>query len=252
MVNSSRNDASGSCRSKDRQVWRSTVGLSTPTLPSPASGGGKIQTSRTTKTESEVAGAPGCAGGGKHRIGLRDGAATMFLDEPGLLERAESVAAEVHRRQIRGAELQVGIVGAALAGRTGRPTVQLVVSVVPRGKGVANAKHQPPLLRVTTAGQRRGHVDQPQPDAVIDARLRLTRVGQQEAEGLVDRSRLGGYAGDQVDIDEVSPESRVGIRAGCDQVSYAKHTDRAHCVPIHFDAIERKSSRLAVDLVHHP
>src|ERR1700693_4937266 len=90
--------------------------------------------------ELEVARTPGRAVAGKHRIGPRHGAAVQFLHPPGLVKRVESIAAEVRGGQVGRAELQVGIVGAALADRIGRPAVQLVVSVVPRGKGVANAK----------------------------------------------------------------------------------------------------------------
>src|SRR5437879_13406071 len=104
-----------------------------------------------------------------------------LLDATGLVEGAESIAAEIDRSQVGGAELQVGIIGAALTGRVCRPTVQLVVSVVPRTERVANAKHQPPLDGIAAARQRPRDVDQPQPEAILDPRPRLTGVGQQEA-----------------------------------------------------------------------
>src|SRR5467141_2528271 len=101
-----------------------------------------------------------------------------FLDATSLVEGAESIAAEIDRPQVGGTELQVGIVAAALAGRVCRPTVQLVVSVVPRTERVADAKHQPRFDGIAAALQRPRDVDQPQPDAILDARPRLTGVGQ--------------------------------------------------------------------------
>src|SRR2546430_117516 len=140
-----------------------------------------------------------------------------FRDAPGFVERGEWMAAEIARRQIGGAELQVGIVGAALAGRVCRPTVQLVVSLVPRTERVADAKPQPPLDGIAAARQRPRDVDQPQPDAILDARPRLTRVGQQEAQRLIDRSHLRGDAGDHVHLEDVPPEGRISVSGGSDQ-----------------------------------
>src|SRR3984893_1341521 len=65
-------------------------------------------------------------------------------------------------------------------------------------------------------------------------------------------SKQPGGAGDQVHFEEVSPERRVGVGVGGDQVPYAKHTDRTHRVPIHFDPIEGKPSWTALDLVDNP
>src|ERR1700693_5006142 len=240
-VNSSRNDASGSCRSNDRQVWRSTQRLSTPHPALP----------RKRERGSKMARTPGRAVGGKHYIGPHHGATTEFLNSPRLVERAEAVAAEVDGGQVGGAELQVGVVAAALAGRIRRPTVELVVSLVPWTKRVANAKHEPPLRRITPAGQRRRYVDQPEPDAILDARLRLTGVGQQESQRLIHRSHLCCYAGNQVHLEDVAPQRRIGVSRGGDQRIQPQRAVGTPLVPLQFHSVDGKSSRLTVSLIHH-
>src|ERR1700688_4168681 len=206
---------------------------------------------RRRQRESEMARTPWRAVGGKHGIGARHSPAMKLLDAPGLVERVESIAAEVDGGQVGGAELQVGVVGAALTGRIRRPTVELVVSLVPWTKRVANAKNQPPLRRVTPAGQRRRYVDQPEADAILDARLRLTGVGQQEPQRLIHRSHLCSYAGNQVDLEDVPPQRRIGVSGSGDQRIQSQRAVGTPLVPLQFHSVDGKSSRLAVGLIHH-
>ena len=74
-----------------------------------------------------------------------------FVNPPRLVERAKTIPPEVGCRQVGHAELEVGVVGAALARRIRRPTVELVMSVVPRTKRVANA------ILALNEGARRGN-----------------------------------------------------------------------------------------------
>src|SRR5256885_10011050 len=91
-TNSSRTEASGSCRSKDRQVSRSTTGIIEPVA---------------CRCGLKVAGAPGGAIGREHGVGTGDAAGANFVDTSRCLERAEPIAAQIEGSQVGHIQLQV-------------------------------------------------------------------------------------------------------------------------------------------------
>src|SRR2546422_4489591 len=150
-TNSSRTAASGSCRSNDKQVSRSTVRLCGPPTPTlPHKGGGRL----------EVARAPGCPVGREHGIGAGNRSLLQLLDPARLHEGTKAVAAQVDGGEVGDINGEIGIgFGPPAFGVVGA-ALELELAVVPGTNRVADAQSQTPLGGIAPSGQRRRNIHQ--------------------------------------------------------------------------------------------
>src|SRR5205814_5885581 len=118
----------------------------------------------------EVAWTPGCAIGGKHQVCPGDTAGSALDNAASLLQNAKPVATEIGGGEIGRIDFEIRRFLRAPALCDISLGFELIAALVPGAESVGDMKRESAVDAVAPACQRAGHVDQAQPDAILDSR----------------------------------------------------------------------------------
>ena len=131
------------------------------------------------------------------------------------------------------------VAGATFATPSDR--LEEVAALVPRAERVHDLEHDPPVGRVPPGAEGAGDVDRSDPQVVAERRAEAARLLQQMHERLVDRTAPRDDTLDQVDLEDVPPQVRVGARRRRLQVADREHVPRIALGPVVLHAVDREA-----------
>ena len=108
--------------------------------------------------------------------------------------------------------------------------------------------HDLRVLVVAACGERRFHVDQPDPGAVADLEPHAARLGEEQEQRMVERQQPGLELGRPIEVEQPAPQltRRFGRRR--DSLDDGHLARRGPVLPLLLHVVDRVPRRLAVEL----